>query len=97
MEYVAQRDGRIGETRFLKISTEILHESDVMGCDTIANASDAEVLMLADALDVIDHEYLFEKKVNLSVKEELERYKAAKKAQLLVPKRVARKYIRNLD
>jgi hypothetical protein len=96
MEFVAKRDGHIGPTRFLRVSTDILRTEGVVGCEKVANGGDAIVRPLTDALDHIDIDVLFDSHVDFYDPPQRDRYNAAKKAEIMVPRHIPVDYILNL-
>jgi hypothetical protein len=96
MEFVARQNGHIGETRYLEIDPSAILQDDVMGCAVVANRGDAVVLPIADALDQMDLEILYGGRVNFANLELRRRYNEAKKAEILIPRRIELRYIRNL-
>jgi len=96
MEYRAKVDGRIGPTRFLEIAPQVLQLPGVMGCAGVANRADAVIRPVAQALDEIDVEVLFEMPRDFASTEFQARFNSAKKAEILVPDEVATGLIRNL-
>lgn len=97
MEYQARSHGHIGQTRFLRISCEVLRLEGVLGSAAVANKSGVEVLPLETALDQIDIEILFGGKVDFSNPELRNRYNEAKKAEILVPNGIPQNLILNLN
>ena len=61
MEKSARREGRIGETRFLRIDVEVLRFQGVLGCPMVANGNDAvgQIKPIEEALEVIDLDVLY--------------------------------------
>lgn len=96
MEYVARQMGRIGRTRFLRISTEVLFCEDAMGCSGVANRNDMSILPLEKALDSIDIDILFGGRPDFRNKEFQNRYNEAKKAEILIPSAIPQNLIKNL-
>lgn len=95
MAYLAKKDGRISEYRFLNISREILRVEGVMYCDGVANRADVSPVNVVDAIDKIDFEVICGRTdwKNPTIQERLQR---AKKCEILVPSRVPLKLIGNL-
>lgn len=112
MEHTQRQNGHIGQTRFLRISTDVLHYPGVMGCSEVANKSGATIHPLEQALDKIDLDILFYRRVDFSKsaldacgddqKKKAEilalrsRYNEAKKAEILIPARIPQELIYNL-
>jgi hypothetical protein len=96
MEYLARQNGHVGQTRFLRISTDVLHFPDVMGCSGVANKSGVSILPLEHALDAIDLAILFQGHVDFSNEALKKRYNEAKKAEILIPARIPQELIHNL-
>jgi hypothetical protein len=96
MEFTARQSGHIGETRYLDIDPAIILSEGVMGCTTVSNRRDANILPVAEALDEIDLEILLQIKVDFRSTEIRDRYNEAKKAEILIPYQIAARHIRNL-
>lgn len=97
MEYVARRDGHIGETRYLRILPDAVRVPGVMGCKCVANKSDAVIVPLEEALEEIDLDILFAARRRFTDPGFKKRFNEARKAEILVPTRIATHFITNLD
>ena len=69
----------------------------MLGCASIANGSDASVLPIENALEVMDLEILHSGFVDFSNPELHERYNSAKKMEIMVPHRIPVNLIENLS
>lgn len=98
MEHQQRKNGHIGQTRFLRISTDVLRFLGVMGCSAVANKSGAATLPLESALEKMDLEILFalSKRAIFSDPELTKRYNEARKAEILIPARIPQELIHNL-
>jgi hypothetical protein len=93
MEYLARRDGHIGDVRYLQIKPEVILEGGVMGSKKVANASDAVIKPIEEALAEIDVESILLGKGNC---QDWKKYLEARKSEILIPTQVNSKYILNL-
>lgn len=59
MCFVAQREGRLANPRYLAIKAEVLHTLGTRVSFGIANANDANILDIADAVDLLDTDVLY--------------------------------------
>ena len=96
MQYVACRDGRLGPTRFLAVSSEVLLRDGVMGCAVLVNRSGATVVPLEQALDEMDLAILFDGTMDFGDPQKRERWNEARKAEILVPGLIPTRLIANL-
>jgi hypothetical protein len=88
MEYQARQGNRIGETRFLKISPDLLRDTNVRFTDGVANRSGSKLLTIEEALTMLDFEVIGTRTNWRDAQVQL-RLKAAKKYEILVPKSVS--------
>lgn len=96
MEWRAHEDGRLGPTRYLDISPQVLWMEGVLGCATVANAAFANVLPIEQALDEMDLEILHCGYVDFSDLELRHRFNEAKKMEIMIPNGIPIDLIRNL-
>lgn len=97
MEFRAKESGRLKSTRFLEISSEILRVPGTMGCPTLTTKANAKILPIEKALDEIEFHILYAGYVDFSENPEfMKRHDLARRAEILIPKHVPVKYIRNL-
>lgn len=96
MEYIARNDGRIDNTRFLKISLDVLYCGGVMGSKDVANKASAEVLPIGLAVNEFDLDVLFEDIVDFHNPDQRNRYNEAKKSEILIPSSIPPHLIENL-
>jgi hypothetical protein len=112
MEYQRRTEGYIGNTRYLRISPQVLHLPGVMACAGVANKSGSMIYPLEEALDMIDIEILFDRSVDFSkraweacgedeekksaIQALRDRFNEAKKAEILIPVCIPTHLIGNL-
>lgn len=92
MCYVAQNDGRKLDPVYLQINPDIIKTDGVMVTNAPSNQSSVERIAVATALDALDLEVLYTR-MNWQDATINERLRIAEKYEILVPKRVALKYI----
>lgn len=95
MEYVARKEGRIGDTIFLHINPDVLLWEGVRFTPEIANKSGVEAYTIEAAMDIIDFEVLYTR-TDWADPEIRKRLQQAEKYEILVPKRIPLNLIRNL-
>lgn len=92
MQYLAHKDGRLPNPRYLKISPDVLLVPDVQVAFGVANANDTEILPRPDALAQLDIEVIYHR-TDWSDPVINQRLRAAEKMEVLVPHGVARNLI----
>lgn len=92
MKYLAHKDGRLPNPRYLVISPEVLAVTGVRIAFGVANANDTLILPLSDALERVDIEVIYNR-TNWSDPEIQSRLRAAEKMEILVPHGVSRSLI----
>lgn len=92
MKYLAQRDGRLPEPRYLAIEPKALALPDVRIAFGVANSNGVEILPIADAIPKLDTEILYAR-TDWTSAEVQQRLAAAEKFEVLVPGRVPRELI----
>jgi len=95
MEYLARAEGRIAQSIFLEIHPDVLLIDGVKYSPGVSNKSGMPIHSLAEAKKLIDFQVLYTR-TNWQDPEIQTRLQNAEKAELLVPKGVPLKYIRNL-
>ena len=92
MKYLAQKDGRLPEPRYLAIKPAVLKLEGVRIAFGVANANEVEILPIADALEKLDVEVLYTRTdwTNAAIQQRLT---AAEKLEVLVPGGVPRNLI----
>ena len=85
MEFVAKRDGRILESRFLRIDSSIIHTPGIQFCPDVGNKAGVPMLGLADAVSQMDFDIIAPAHNRWLDPPLFERKKAACKYELLVP------------
>ncbi len=83
MEYRARKDGRIIESRFLRIDPSILHRPGILFCPDVSNKFGVTPLTLAEAVEHMDFEVVFDR-TDWRDPEIKQRRAEAKKYELLV-------------
>lgn len=96
MEYLATREGRIDESKFLRISPEVLLSEGVKICDRVANRSDALPKPAAEMVDLLDLQVIYTR-TDWKDPGIQARLKAAKRCEILIPKVIPIKLIMGLD
>ncbi len=89
MEWVARRDGRILESRFLRIAPEIIYRDGILFCPDVANKSGVDPLPLAQAVVEMDFEIIAPAHSQWLDPPLFERKKRAAKYELLVPRHIS--------
>jgi hypothetical protein len=84
MEYLAHKDNRLPNPRYLLISPDVLRVPGVHIALGVANANDTVILPLDEALDHLDIEVIYTR-TNWSDQNMQSRLKAAEKMEVLVP------------
>lgn len=92
MKYLAQRDGRLPNPRYLKISPNVLTIPGTRIAFGIANSNGVDILPVAEAIDRLDIEVLYTR-TDWSDPEVQSRLQEAEKFEVLVPNAVPRKMI----
>lgn len=96
MEYKARKDGRIIKSLFLEIHLDILERDGVMFAPDVANKSGIPIYPVAEAMDKIDFEVLYNPLIQETRSDAYERLQLARKAEILVPDYISLDFIRNL-
>lgn len=96
MEFRAREDGRIEQSIFLQVHPAVLDIDGVCFAPDVSNKAGVEIHPIRDALkqQLIDFEVLYTR-TDWSDPAIQERLQQAEKAELLIPKHVPMKYIRN--
>jgi len=87
MEFLAQRDGRLPNPRYLGIQPEILKIEGILISFGVANANGVEILPVSEAVKKLDAEVLYQR-TNWSDPAVQQRLRAAEKLEVLVPSSV---------
>ncbi len=95
MEYRAKEDGRIGESKFLKIDTDILDLDEIMYSPGVANKTGTQIVPISTAIKQIDYEILY-KYHDFRIPEYKNRIQLAQKCEILIPNHVPVDYIENI-
>ena len=92
MKYLAERDGRLPNPRYLAIAPEVLEIQGTKIALGIANSNNVDILLVSDAIPRMDLEVLY-RRTDWSDPEIQARLQAAEKFELLVPNAVPREMI----
>ena len=92
MKYLAQRDGRLPNPRYLAIDPEVLEIEGVKIAFGVANSTGVAILPIAEGIDRLDIEVLYSW-TDWSNPEIQNRLRAAEKFEILVPNEVPRNLI----
>lgn len=92
MAYLAQKDGRLPNPKYLRISPEVLRIEETKIALGVANASGVEILSVKDAIDRLDVEVIYTR-TDWSDSAVQTRLKTAEKFEILVPNEVPRALI----
>jgi ssDNA thymidine ADP-ribosyltransferase, DarT len=92
MKYLAQRDGRLPNPKYLGISPNVLKIDGVKIAFGVANANNVEILLVNNAIERIDIEVIY-KRTDWTNPEIQQRLRAAEKFEVLVPDVVPRDLI----
>lgn len=87
MEYAARQDGRILDAHYLRIDANILMLPGVKFAFGVANAAEARVVDLTEALPDVDAEVLY-RRTDWHDPEVQRRLRAAEKYEILVPQAI---------
>ncbi len=87
MEYLAQKDGRLPNPRYLGIHPEVLKIEGARISFGVANATNAQLLPISEAIDQLDIEVIYSR-TNCSDPAVQQRLKTAKIFEVLIPDNV---------
>ncbi|WP_285020058.1 DarT ssDNA thymidine ADP-ribosyltransferase family protein [Novosphingobium sp. fls2-241-R2A-195] len=93
MEYVAKKDGRIGESKFLRIDPSILRIPGALIAKDVSNKADAEYGPAEDMIEQVDLEVIYTR-TDWKDGKIKERLLLAKKSEILIPDRVTLDYFK---
>ena len=96
MEYLATKDGRILQSKFLRILPDVLLSEGVLITDMVANRADALPKPAEEMIEKLDLKVIYTRTDWKDPKIQT-RLKAAKRCEILIPKFVPTKFIRGLD
>lgn len=85
MEYLAKKEGRILESRFLEINFNVLTFDGIRFTPGVSNKRGVDLLTLAEACNTLDFEVIYDR-TDWRDPEIKQRRFAAKKYELLIPK-----------
>ena len=92
MKFLAQKDGRLPNPRYLGIHPEVLKTVGTKIAFGIANSNEVEILPIEDGLEKLDVEVLYSR-TNWSDPEVQQRLQIAEKIEILVPGEVPRSLV----
>lgn len=95
MEYLAKKDGRISESRFLKIAPSVIEAPGTMITNGVANRADAWPRPAEEMVSQLDLEVIYTRTDWRDAKIQ-ERLKVARLCEILIPKSVPLELIRNV-
>ncbi len=95
MKFIAERDGRLKNARYLAISPKVLKTPGTRIAFGIANGNDVEILPIEEALEKLDVEVLYSR-TNWSDPTIQQRLRAAEKLEVLIPNAVPRNLIEGI-
>lgn len=95
MEWLARQDGRIQDSRFLKIVPTVLHAPGVLITDGVSNKADVLPQPAEHMISKLDLEVTYTRTDWKDPKVQV-RLKAARLCEILVPGKIAADLIRNL-
>jgi len=95
MEYVARKEGRIGDTIFLQVHASVIHWEGVLFTPGMANINEITFHTIEEARGMIDYEVLYTR-TNWSDPQVQQRLQAAEKCEILIPRAIPLDLIRNL-
>ena len=96
MEYIARCEGRIGKTKFLKISSEVINLGGALVAPSVANSLNAVWYDIEGSSEHVPYEIFSNPVIDFSNPQVQFQYKEVLKAQILVPHAISPKYILNL-
>jgi hypothetical protein len=96
MEYRARQEERIAETRFLKISSEVINFGGALVTASVANKTDAELYFIEGSSAHIPYEIFSNAAIDFSNSKVRAEYSHLLKAEMLIPHPIHPKYILNL-
>lgn len=95
MKFIAERDGRLKNARYLAISPKVLEIAGTKIAFGIANANDVKILPVKDAIEELDIEVIYSR-TNWSDPAIQQRLNAAEKFEVLIPHAVPRNLIKGI-
>jgi hypothetical protein len=87
MKFIAERDGRLKNARYLAISPKVLKIPETKIAFGVANANNVEILPVVEALEKLDVEVIYTR-TNWSDPAIYQRLVAAEKFEILIPNAV---------
>ena len=94
MEFVAQREGRIVASRFLKVLPTVIEIPGAMITDRVANRADAWPQPAEEMIGKLDLEVIYTR-TDWKDRKIQERLKAARLCEILIPEAIPLEFIRN--
>ena len=96
MEFLATKDGRIRESKFLRILPDVLLTEGTLITDMVANRADAVTKPAEDMISKLDLKVIYTRTDWKDPKIQA-RLKAARRCEILVPKSIPIKFIKGLS
>ena len=93
VEYLARRDGRFVETKFLAIDPQVLYKPSVKVSLGVANKTGVQILPVEEGLSKLDIDQMYIH-TGWRDEEQFERYREAQKCEILIPNHVPVEMIR---
>ena len=91
-EIARVKEERIGETRFISVSHDVLQRDDIRFTNGVANSSGCSLLTLEEASETMDFEVIYDR-TDWKDPEIQKRRKAARKYELLIPKSISTEHL----
>jgi|GEM_PF-574780 len=93
MEYVARvKEERVGETKFISVSRDVLQRDDIRLTNGVANSSGRRLLSLDAAVESMDFEVIYDR-TDWKDPEIQKRRNTAKKYELLIPRSIPTEHL----
>ena len=93
LEYIAKRDGRFIESKFLAIDPQVLYKPDVKVSLGVANKTGVQILPVEEGLSQLDIDQMYFH-AGWRDEDQFARYREAQKCEILVPNHVPVEMIR---
>jgi len=95
MEWLARNEGRIKDVMYLEISPNVLKLPGALVTLGVSNSRDVQRLPVEEGLDRLDADVIY--RYSDHSQESIDRWKLAKKCEVLVPDQITTDYIWNLN
>jgi hypothetical protein len=94
MEYAARLDGRIKQSRFLKIKPEVIDWEGVLFTDDVSNKSGVNAFEIDEAINFLDFESIYSLLNGRRLP--ADKWKVISKYEILIPKHIPIRFIMDL-